>query len=89
MKIRIKVEENEGMNIENQSEDAQQKYGYTFGSIMEMLPDIVGEANSRKVSLQTCFVTMLHLANEKILRLSPLDEEKDFFIEKDKTKGVN
>ena len=74
--------------IEYEEEDntqQKQKHGYTFGSIIQMLPDIVGETNSRKVSIQTCFVTMLHLANEKILRFSEMKEEQtDFFIEKEK-----
>ena len=65
------------------------KCGYRFGSIVEMLPDIVGESNSRKVTVQTCFVTMLHLANEKVLRFSQKNEEEsDFFIERERVRGV-
>ena len=65
------------------------KSGYRFGSIVEMLPDIVGESASRKVTVQTCFVTMLHLANEKVLRFSQKNEEEsDFFIERERVRGV-
>lgn len=54
----------------------------TFGSIFSQMPEIVGEANSKKVSVQTCFVTLLHLANEKILKFTPVNSNKDFLIGK-------
>ena len=74
---------------EKESNVAPNKNGYHFGSIVEMLPEIVGESNSRKVSVQTCFVTMLHLANEKILKFSQKNEDgTDFFIEKERVRGV-
>lgn len=78
------------INEEEKELSAQpNKCGYRFGSIVEMLPDIVGESNSRKVSVQTCFVTMLHLANEKILKFYQKKEEgNDFFIERERVRGV-
>ena len=73
------------MALENDVIEENKRCGYTFGSIIGMLPDIVGENNSKKVSIQTCFVTLLHLANEKILKFTSMDKEnRDFFIEKEK-----
>ena len=68
------------MNIEDDG-----PHGYSFGSIVNMLPEIVGESDSKKVTVQTCFVTILHLANEKILKLNTLHNQKnDFLIEMEK-----
>lgn len=55
-----------------------------FSDIMKFLIDILGENRVKQVSIQTLFLTVLHLANENCLRLVQEDNFKsNFKIEKD------
>ena len=40
----------------------------TFTDICKQLPEMVDDPQNRGVSVHSCFVTILHLANEKGLR---------------------
>mgnify|MGYP002621643837 CR=1 FL=1 len=51
----------------------------SFGDLVHELPYIMGEAKE-KASIHSCFVTILHLANEKNLRFLKVDSEDDFRI---------
>ncbi|KAL4482458.1 hypothetical protein ABPG72_001434 [Tetrahymena utriculariae] len=54
-----------------------------FSDVYDQLPDLIGLQNRSRVSLQTCFVTILHLANEKTLRFERTQREGDFKISRD------
>jgi len=42
--------------------------GMTFADICKQLPSFVGDQQNKNISVHSCFVTILHLANEKGLR---------------------
>ncbi|KAL4480780.1 hypothetical protein ABPG72_001649 [Tetrahymena utriculariae] len=81
-------ESEEQQQIENaltqiKSEDASLK----FSDLMHQLPNSLGFDNqAQAVSIQNCFISILHLANEKHLRLvDPSHTEQEFFIFLDQT----
>lgn len=76
------------MKIEKRSEiEEEQPTEICFSDVYDKLPELIGMQNRNRVSLQTCFVTILHLANEKTLRFERTEEEGDFFISRDLLKA--
>ncbi|EAR87714.2 condensin complex subunit 2 (macronuclear) [Tetrahymena thermophila SB210] len=69
------------------SEDVSLK----FSDLMHQLPNSLGQDNQAQgVSVQNCFISILHLANEKHLRLvDPSHTELEFFIFLDQTLQEN
>ncbi|CAD8068697.1 unnamed protein product [Paramecium primaurelia] len=58
--------------------------GLEFNEINKILPKILKIPQSKgRVSIQTCFVTMLHLANEQGLKFIQNDTENDFVIQRE------
>lgn len=57
------------------------KRNLQFHQIQTALPEIL--QTNGKVSIQTCFVTLLHLANEEGLRLMGNIDEDDFTVSKE------
>lgn len=62
------------------------KEGFEFVKIYEALPDILGPQNAKKVTVQTCFLTLLHLANERDLKFCEQPESGDFTIFQEKVQ---
>ncbi|CAK81641.1 unnamed protein product (macronuclear) [Paramecium tetraurelia] len=61
--------------------------GLEFNQINQILPEILKmPTNKGRVSIQTCFVTMLHLANEQGLKFIQNNDENDFVIQREATK---
>lgn len=51
----------------------------SFSNVCKSLPKIINDVKE-KASIHSCFVTILHLANEKTLRFVKIDDENDFRI---------
>lgn len=65
-------------------ESSNQKTGLAFSTVTADLPKILQIPESKmKVSIQTCFVTLLHLANEENLKFLGFRDEQDFEIQKE------
>ncbi|CAD8170330.1 unnamed protein product [Paramecium pentaurelia] len=61
--------------------------GLEFNQINQILPEILKmPTNKGRVSIQTCFVTMLHLANEQGLKFIQNNDENDFVIQREAIK---
>ncbi|CAD8092268.1 unnamed protein product [Paramecium sonneborni] len=61
--------------------------GLEFNQINQILPEILKMPTSKgRVSIQTCFVTMLHLANEQSLKFIQNNDENDFVIQREASK---
>lgn len=48
-----------------------------FSTILEDIPNIMGPI-SKKISLQSSFITILHLCNENLLKLEMNEDGSDF-----------
>lgn len=53
-----------------------------FDNVVQGMDDIFGE-KSKEISIQTCFLTMLHLANEQTLQFDNYEDEDNFDIYRD------
>ncbi|CAD8166120.1 unnamed protein product [Paramecium octaurelia] len=71
-------------NLQQQIPLSTDNAGLEFNEINKILPKILKIPQSKgRVSIQTCFVTMLHLANEQGLKFIQSDTENDFVIQRE------
>ena len=67
-------------NRENQEED-KIKGNKSFSEIYKTLPNILTKTNIEALSFPISFVSLLHLANEKTLKIQSLPDMSDLLIE--------
>ncbi|KAL4470872.1 hypothetical protein ABPG72_016418 [Tetrahymena utriculariae] len=84
-KLRSKILENHA-NLQKQKQtrkkqEKEEMEQIQFTNMMSELPSMFGES-AKRVSMQSCFITILHLANEQTLKLNNQDGE-DFGITKE------
>ncbi|CAD8098843.1 unnamed protein product [Paramecium sonneborni] len=71
-------------NLEQKIPLTTENSGLEFNEINKILPNILKIPVSKgRVSIQTCFVTMLHLANEQGLKFIQNETENDFVIQRE------
>lgn len=67
--------------VRNAKHNVQEKEIVSFTDVCESVPSLIGGSKQKNVTIHSCFVTMLHLANEKGLRF--VKEGEDFFLYKE------
>ncbi|KRX10294.1 hypothetical protein PPERSA_09678 [Pseudocohnilembus persalinus] len=76
------IEENK--NIQK----SRKQKNITFNTVLDDV-GLMEDRKTQNVSIQTCFLTMLHLANEEMLQFQVHEEEDDFSIYKQSQDKIN
>ncbi|KOC68355.1 Condensin complex subunit 2 [Habropoda laboriosa] len=76
------VEENtNAQNTENQQEEYKMKESKSFSEVYKTLPDMLTKNNKEALSFPISFVSLLHLANEKTLKIQGVPDMSDLIVE--------
>lgn len=54
-----------------------------FSEMYQELPKLLNKANQEALSVPVCFVSLLHLANEKVLRIEESEDRSNLIVNKD------
>ncbi|CAL7946191.1 unnamed protein product [Xylocopa violacea] len=68
-------------NTENKEEENKIKQNKYFSEIYKLLPNMLNKTNVEALSFPISFVSLLHLANEKTLKIQSLPDMSDLIIE--------
>ena len=69
---------------QDEPEDTAAEEGIPFQSLLNVLPEDCAAAEREDISVQLCFICLLHLANEHNLRITDcpgMDDLKIFQVE--------
>lgn len=72
---------NDTENIEDREKENRMKENRCFSEICKTLPNLLSKANIEVLSFPISFVSLLHLANEKTLKIQSVPDMSDLIIE--------
>ncbi|XP_050482744.1 condensin complex subunit 2-like [Bombus huntii] len=72
---------NDTENIENREKENRMKENRCFSEVCKTLPNLLTKANIEVLSFPISFVSLLHLANEKTLKIQSVPDMSDLIIE--------